>query len=449
MTEETDKTLLERFDQEVWSKVPHLEEKDGGARVVNATPLVDLTADFKECAKSVFKINLDDADLKVYGKQDSTLLTGSIKVRPAANIIHDAIITGKLKSGQIVIEATSGNFGIALGLLSKLGLTVIALVSRKLQEGVFEELRNGNIRTMDLDMDICPAPGMEGKQNLLVAKATAANVRSQLSNLGFETDTFDKEINEIESLLAKQDIINLAKFLAKIYGFFCPAQYENELNVDAHRTITGAEIDQQLHEIGDSLEDFNLFCTFGTGGTSGGLSKYFSEKYGKKSVYVIFPPSNQDVAGIRTKANADGLKYYQPDIYAEQQEIDWEKAKFLLKFFVNKGHDMGESSALELYAILQKASTDGGGKFVAMICDGIEKYKKNLATIGQEGPTQVSVDEANASGYDKVIWIHAQYTPREEGIELIAKSLGIDKSKISVPDVRTCLLYTSPSPRDS
>ena len=83
-----------------------------------------------------------------------------------------------------------------------------------------------------------------------------------------------------------------------------------------------------------------------------------------------------------------------------------------------------------------------------MICDGIEKYKKNLATIGQEGPTQGSVDEANASGYDKVIWIHAQYTPREEGIELIAKSLGIDKSKISVPDVRTAqeLLATQQIP---
>ena len=448
MSEGTDNALLERFEQEVWSKVPHLEEKDGETNVVNATPLIDLTEDFKECAKSVFKIDLDNTDLKVYGKQDSTLLTGSIKVRPAANIIHDAIITGKLTSGQTVIEATSGNFGIALGLLSKLGLTVIALVSRKLQEGVFEELRNGDIRTMDLDMDICPAPGMEGKQNLMVAKATAANVRSQLSNLGFETDTFDKEINEIESLLAKQDVINLAKFLAKIYGFFCPEQYDNQLNIDAHRTITGAEIDQQLHEKGDSLENFNLFCTFGTGGTSGGLSKYFSEKYGKKSVYVIFPPSNQDVAGIRTKANADGLKLYDPEIYAEQQEMDWEKAKFLLKFFVDKGHDMGESSALELYAILQKASTEGGGKFVAMICDGIEKYKKNLATVGQEGPTQVSLEEANASGYNKVIWIHAQYTPREEGIELIAKSLGIDKSKISVPDARTAqeLLATQQIP---
>ena len=151
MTEGIDNTLLERFEQEVWSKVPHLEEKDGETKVVNATPLVDITEDFKECAKNVYKLNLDDADLKVFGKFDSALLTGSIKVRPAANIIHDAIVTGKLTSGQTVIEATSGNFGIALGLLSKLELNVIALVSRKLQEGVFEELRNVNIRTMDLD----------------------------------------------------------------------------------------------------------------------------------------------------------------------------------------------------------------------------------------------------------------------------------------------------------
>jgi rhodanese-related sulfurtransferase len=35
-----------------------------------------------------------------------------------------------------------------------------------------------------------------------------------------------------------------------------------------------------------------------------------------------------------------------------------------------------------------------------------------------------------------VIWIHTQYTPREEGIEMIANTLGIDKSKISVPKAR-------------
>ena len=43
-------------------------------------------------------------------------------------------------------------------------------------------------------------------------------------------------------------------------------------------------------------------CAFGTGGTSGGLSRYMNEKYGKKAIHVVFPPPGQDVAGIRTKA---------------------------------------------------------------------------------------------------------------------------------------------------
>ena len=116
----------------------------------------------------------------------------------------------------MVIEATSGNFGIALGLLSKLGVTVVALVSRKLQEGVFKELRNENIKIMDLDMDICPAPGMENKADEMAAKATAGNIRSQLTEMGFDPQIFDNNLADIEALLAKQDIINLARYLADI-----------------------------------------------------------------------------------------------------------------------------------------------------------------------------------------------------------------------------------------
>ena len=431
-----DDNLLERFEQEIWNKVPHVEE----GKIVNATPLVDLTDDLKECAKNVYNLDLTDVDLEVFGKFDANLLTGSIKVRPAVHIIHDAIVSGKISNGQTIIEATSGNFGIALGLLSKLGLTVVTLVSRKLQEGVFKELRNENIRIMDLDMDICPAPGMKDNQNLVTAKATAANIRSQLSELGFDPEIFDKSISEIESLLVDQDIINLAKLLAKIYGFFCPEQYDNQLNIDVHKTVTAAEIDQQLHEIGNSLENFRIFCTFGTGGTSGGISRYMSEKYDKRSVHVIFPIPNQDVAGIRTKDKADGLKLYEPEIYAGSNEIDFEKVKPLLKFFVDKGHDMGESSALALYSVLQMANSEGGGKFIVMVADGIEKYKKNFEKIGKkQNRTQVSLQDAasNVDDYDRVIWVHNQYTPREEGIEVIAKSLGVDKSKISVPKART------------
>ncbi|MGQ0637973.1 MAG: pyridoxal-phosphate dependent enzyme, partial [Nitrososphaerota archaeon] len=390
---------------------------------------------------------------QVFGKFDSNLLAGSIKVRPAVHIIHDAIVTGKLRSGQTTIEATSGNFGIALGQLSKLGLDVVALVSRKLQEGVFEELRNEKIHTMNLDMDICPAPGMKDNPNLLAAKATAANIRSQLSELGFDPIIFDKASSEVQSLLAGQDIINLAKFLAKIYGCFCPEQYDNELNIDVHRTVTAVEIDQQLHEKGNSLSDYRIVCTFGTGGTSGGLSRYLMEKHGKKSLHVVFPLGDQDVAGIRTKGKAAGLKFYEPELYAGQHEVDFEQAKRLLKFFVDKGHDMGESSALALYAVMQMANFGGGGRFVVIVADGIQKYKKNLEAIGKkQNRTQVSLQEAvsNINDYDRVIWIHTQYTPREDGIELIAKSLGVDKSKISVQKARDVerLLATQQIPEE-
>ena len=432
----TDNILLEKFEREIWNKIPHIE----GGVVTNATPLVDLTNDLKECAKSVYKFDISDNSLKVYGKFDSNLISGSIKVRPAIHIMHDAIKTGKLKTGQTIIEATSGNFGIALGQMTKLGLTVISFVSRKLQEGVFKELRNENIRIMDLDMDICPAPGMKDVDaDALAAKATAANIRSQLTQLGFDPSKFDDSISEIERLLTLQDIINLAKLISEIYGCFCPEQYDNELNIEAHKTITAVEIDQQLKEKNDSLEDYRILCAFGTGGTSGGLSKYMNEKYGKKAIHVVFPIPGQDVAGIRTKAKANGLKLYNPDSYAAEHEIDFEQSKYLLKFFVDKGHNIGESTALELYTILQMLSNGDSGKFVVVVADGIEKYKKNLEAMSSNKRIQVSLEDAASSvqEYDKIIWVHTQYTPKEEGVEIIAKALGVDKEKISIPKAST------------
>ncbi|HZT34612.1 MAG TPA: pyridoxal-phosphate dependent enzyme, partial [Nitrososphaera sp.] len=338
-----------------------------------------------------------------------------------------------------------------------LGIDVIALVSRKLQEGVFDELRNEKTRIINLDMDICPAPGMKGNASLMAAKATASNVRAQLTELGFDPAIFDKSRSEVEAVLASQDIINLAKLLAKIYGGFCPEQYDNELNIEAHRTVTAAELDQQLQEQKSALSESRIVCTFGTGGTSGGLSRYMMEKYGKKSVHVVFPLGDQDVAGIRTKSKASGLKFYQPDMYAGQHEVDFKQARRLLKFFVDKGYDMGESSALALYAVVQLANFGAGddSTFVVMVADGIEKYRKNLEAMqeekkqrGLEVPLQEAV--SNIGDYDRVVWIHTMYTPRKEGIELIAKSLGVDESKIFVPTAREVeqLLMTQQVPKE-
>lgn len=448
MDETVDAQLLEKFDREIWDKVPHLNDS---MRVVNATPMTDITSQFVQCARSVCKINLDDPEIRVYGKFDSVLPSGSIKVRAAVHIIRNAITSGKIRSGGTVIEATSGNFGIALGLLSGLGIRVIAMVSRKLQEGVFKELRDEKINVMDLDMDVCPAPGMENKADELAAKAAAANIRSQLAGHGFDTAPFDGSLVQIEELLAKQDIINLAILLGRIYGIFCPAQYDNDLNIEAHRTITAPEMDQQLGLDGDSLQDYDIMCAFGTGGTSGGISRYMSEKYGRKAVHVVFPIPNQDVAGIRTKAKTEGLRMYRPDTYEMEHEIDYEKAKFVLKYFVDNGMDIGESTALALYAAMQMASQGGHKKFVVIVADGVGKYRKNFEQISKEStPVQVSLEDACVQEYDRVVWVHPQYAPREEGIEMLARSLGVDKSKITITKANTInrLLSTQQVPDD-
>ena len=108
MTEESnvDNTLLEKFEKEVLSQVPHREERGGKVEIVNATPLIDLTDDLKECAKTVYDVDISEKDFKIYGKFDGTLLTGSIKLRPAINIIHDAITTGTVSYTHLTLPTT-------------------------------------------------------------------------------------------------------------------------------------------------------------------------------------------------------------------------------------------------------------------------------------------------------------------------------------------------------
>src|SRR5690348_8995565 len=435
---QVDELLLKRFRTEIKSKVPHVLERDGKRSLVNPTPLEDLTALLAECARVEYGLEIPSKGITVFGKFDSKITGGSVKVRPAVEIIEDAIASGRLRTGQTVFEATSGNFGIALGMLEKIGINVIFLVSRKLQSGVLDELNKSSAKTVNLDIDICPAPGFALDQNLIIAKATASNVREQLSDLGLDVAPFDKSRAEIEALLARQDVINLAKTLAKIYGGFCPEQYDNNLNVKSHEGVTAPEIDQQLNDKGLSLADFRVISAFGTGGTSTGISNYIQKKYGKKSVHVVFPLNNQDVAGIRTKDKALGLRFYNPAAYAGQHEVDFEPARRVLRFFVGRGFDIGESSALALYACLQMLNFGVGERFVVILADGIDKYRSTLGTISQAPPPlEVTLSEASSSvdDYGEVLWTHGMFVPKEDGIKLLASSLGCDENLIKIARV--------------
>lgn len=428
----TDVELLQRFDGDVRDRLPHVE---GGA-VVGATPMVDVTDALRECASSEYGLGLNPR-AKVYAKFDSKILGGSVKVRPAAVIIRDAISSGKLRRGQTVFEATSGNFGLALGAFGKLGLDVVALVSRKLQQGVVDQLQKGGVRLLNLDIDICPAPGMKGDADLLVAKGVASSVRQQLSDLGFDPKPFDGVRGRAEELLARQDAIALAKLLAEAYGGFCTEQYDNELNVEVHRTVTGPEVDLQLAAAGTSLGEADFVCAFGTGGTAAGISGYVSAKYGRKGVRVVFPLSGQDVAGIRSKEKAAGLRFYQPPAYLGEHEVDFEEASRVFEFFNRKGYDLGESAALALYATMQLINFGVQKQFVVMVADGASKYLTEVQAVARRGKRdQVRLDEAASAmkEYENVIWAHNMFVPNREGIRVIASSLGCDESAVRVAD---------------
>lgn len=429
-----DEDLLERFTALVWDDVPHLID----GRVANPTPMLDVTKEILECARTEYGLRLPEG-VVVYAKMDSKIKGGSVKVRPAAAILRNAIANGLVRSGDTIFEATSGNFGLALGSVQNLDLHVVALVSRRLQQGVTERLRAGGVKLVNLDIDVCPAPGLKGDEDLLVAKGVASNVRQQLAELGFEPAQFDRVRGEAEALLARQDAIGLAKLLAKAYGGFCTEQYDNDINVEVHRTVTGPELDQQLKVMGASLGDLDFVCTFGTGGTGNGVARYVSEIYGKKGVRVVFPLAGQDVAGIRTKDKAIGLKFYNPESFAGEHEADFEEASKVFEFFNRNGYDVGESGALALYAVMQLVNYGMGRKFVVMVADDSSKYLAEVSAMAKRGKRdQARLDEAaaNIGDYAGVIWAHNMFVPREEGIKLLASSLGIDRAEIKVAGVR-------------
>lgn len=442
----TDRELLQRFDAQVWEKIPH--QVDGG--VVNATPLLDVTDAILECARSEYGMKLGRG-ARVFAKFDSKIAGGSVKVRPAVAIVRDAIAAGRLARDQTIFEATSGNFGLALGAIGKLGLDVVALVSRRLQQGVTDRLQSDGVRLVNLDIDICPAPGLKGDADMLVAKGVASSVRQQLSDLGFDPKKFDGVREQTEGLLARQDAIGLAKLLAQAYGGFCTEQYDNELNVEVHGTVTAPELDQQLSENGASLGTADFVCTFGTGGTATGFSNYVSSKYGKKGVRVVYPLAGQDVAGIRTREKAVGLKFYRPELYLGEHDVDFEEASRVFEFFNKKGYDVGESGALALYACIQMINFGVQNPLVVMVADGASKYLSEVKAVARRGKRdQVRLDEAaSAIGeYAGVIWAHNMFVPKEEGIKVIAASLGCNESavKVAAPnDVQAVLNGGEPS----
>ncbi|TSC77622.1 MAG: Uncharacterized protein G01um101424_245 [Parcubacteria group bacterium Gr01-1014_24] len=177
---------------------------------------------------------------KVFAKLEYLNPGGSIKDRSALFMIEEAEKRGLLKPGGIIVEASSGNQGVACAMIGAIkGYKVIITVSEKISE---EKVKT--IKAYGAKVVICPTTSSIGDPKSYHNQA-----------------------------------VEIAK---KIPNSFMPNQYFNLSNPRAHYTTLGPEIWRQTKG-----KITHYFAATGTGGTISGAGKFLKEKNSKIKVYAV------------------------------------------------------------------------------------------------------------------------------------------------------------------
>lgn len=182
----------------------------------------------------------------LYAKAENLNMTGSIKDRMAFHILEQGYARGILKPGNLIVEATSGNTGIAFASIGRaLGHPVTIFML-----GWMSEERINLIRSL-------------GAEIVLVSK---------------EGGGFLGSIRRAEELAELKD------------GAFLPRQFSNEDNVEAHYRTTGPEIWWQLRF--RALFPNAFVAGVGTGGTIMGAGRFLKEMYPSIEIHPLEPANS-------------------------------------------------------------------------------------------------------------------------------------------------------------
>jgi len=206
----------------------------------------------------VVKINrLAPPDINLYVKVEAFNPLGSVKDRLALGVIEDAERAGKLKPGQTVIEATSGNTGIGLAMVcAQKGYPLVVTMAE-----TFSVERRKLMRFLGAKVILTPA-GARG--------------------MGMVTKALE---------------------LAEAHGWFLTRQFENEANADMHTRTTAREIIEDFK--GERLDYW--VTGFGTGGTLKGVARVLAKERPETKIVVCEPDDAPMLSsGIAQERNADG-----------------------------------------------------------------------------------------------------------------------------------------------
>lgn len=262
--------------------------------------------------------------VKIYGKLEGNNPGGSVKDRAAYGMINEALIRGDIKKGDKLVEATSGNTGIALAMIASIMGVEMTLI-----------MPDNSTRERVLSMEAYGA-----KVILTPAKQTIEYSRT------------------------------LAEKMAAEEGYFMLNQFANEDNYGQHYKTTGPEI---WKDTDGKITHF--VSAMGTTGTIMGVSRYLKEQNPDVQIVGTQPTDGSSIPGIRRWSPEFLPKIFEPHRVDRVIDVSQEEATIMTRRMAKEeGILAGMSSGGALHAALKLADEIEEGVIVHIVCDRGDRY---------------------------------------------------------------------------
>ena len=266
----------------------------------------------------------DEKEGEIYLKLEGNNPAGSVKDRPAFFMINEAELSGKIKPGDTLIEATSGNTGIALAMVAAMRGYKMVLIMPENQS-------------------------IERRQTM---KAFGAEIilTSQEGSMELARDTALRMQKEGEGIVLDQ--------------------FGNSNNPKAHYEGTGPEI---WRDTEGTITHF--VSAMGTTGTIMGTSRYLKQQNPDIQIIGVQPEGQSKIPGIRRWPEEYLPKIYNPETIDQIMDVDQLSAENTTRELAAKeGIFSGVSSGGAVSAALQLSKKLENAVIVAIICDRGDRY---------------------------------------------------------------------------
>ena len=260
-------------------------------------------------------------NVTIYAKQEGNNPGGSVKDRAALNMIRSALERGDIRPGTKLIEATSGNTGIALAMIACL---------------------------YDLEIELA-LPSNSTRERTLAMEA------------------FGARVTLLDGIEACRDY---AEEKAATGEYFILNQFSNPDNYQAHVKTTGPEI---WRDTEGKITHF--VSAMGTTGTIMGCSRYFKEVNPNIRIVGCQPTEGSSIPGIRRWPEAYLPKIFDPARVDEIRDVSQDEATDMARQLAKKeGIFAGMSSAGAAVTAIRLAAELKEGVIVFICCDRGDRY---------------------------------------------------------------------------